>query len=188
MSDNKIKKNSYTIEDLEEIKSKMQVLDMYVESVDTNYNLIGYIANNIRAIMPREEFSSIVNDEGLVDANHIVNKSGKVLHVCIKDIIKNNDDTIEVITSKKILEVKVRKWMYMHLKPGVKLKGVVINLAERGAFVDVGVKHDGLVHISEMSEKFVKNPSEIVSVGDVVKVKVIKIDQERQKVGLSMKI
>ena len=51
-----------------------------------------------------------------------------------------------------------------------------------------GVKHDGLVHISEMSDKFIRNPSEVVSVGDVIKVKVIKIDQERQKVGLSMKV
>ena len=57
-----------------------------------------------------------------------------------------------------------------------------------GAFVDIGVKYDGLVHISEMSDSYVKSPSEIVSVGDIVKVKVIKIDQERKKVGLSMKI
>lgn len=54
--------------------------------------------------------------------------------------------------------------------------------------MDIGVKHDGLVHISEMSEKFVKNPSDIVSVGDIVKVKVIGIDNDRQKVKLSMKI
>ena len=73
------------------------------------------------------------------------------------------------------------------LKEGMVLSGTVRNVIDFGAFVDIGVKHDGLVHISEMSEKFIKNPSEIVSVGDVVKVKVIKIDQERQKVGLSMK-
>ena len=53
--------------------------------------------------------------------------------------------------------------------------------------MDIGVKHDGLVHISELSNKFVKNPSEIVSVGDIVEVKVIGIDQEKQKVSLSMK-
>ena len=74
------------------------------------------------------------------------------------------------------------------LKEGMVLTGTVRNVIDFGAFVDIGVKHDGLVHISEMSDKFVKNPSEIVSVGDVVKVKVIKIDKERQKVGLSMKI
>ena len=54
--------------------------------------------------------------------------------------------------------------------------------------MDVGVKHDGLVHISEMSENFIRNPSEVVAIGDIVKVKVIGIDQERQKVKLSMKI
>ena len=68
------------------------------------------------------------------------------------------------------------------------LTGTVRNVIDFGAFVDIGVKHDGLVHISEMSEKFVKNPSDIVSVGDIVKVKVIGIDNDRQKVKLSMKI
>ena len=74
------------------------------------------------------------------------------------------------------------------LKEGMILTGTVRNVIDFGAFVDIGVKHDGLVHISEMSERFIKNPSEVVSVGDVVKVKVIKIDLERQKVGLSMKV
>ena len=54
--------------------------------------------------------------------------------------------------------------------------------------MDIGVKHDGLVHISEMSDKYIKNPSDVVSVGDIVKVKVINIDKERQKVALSMKV
>ena len=54
--------------------------------------------------------------------------------------------------------------------------------------MDIGVKHDGLVHISEMSNNFVRRPSDIVSVGDIIKVKVIGIDEERQKVKLSMKI
>ncbi len=74
------------------------------------------------------------------------------------------------------------------LKEGMVLTGTVRNVIDFGAFVDIGVKHDGLVHISEMSDKFIRNPSEVVSVGDIVKVKVIKIDQERQKVGLSMKV
>ena len=68
------------------------------------------------------------------------------------------------------------------------LTGTVRNVTDFGAFVDVGVKHDGLVHISEMSDRFIKNPSEIVSVGDIVKVQVIGIDKEKQKVKLSMKI
>ena len=68
------------------------------------------------------------------------------------------------------------------------LTGTVRNVIDFGAFVDIGVKYDGLVHISEMSDKYIKNPSELVSVGDIVKVKVIKIDMERKKVGLSMKV
>ena len=74
------------------------------------------------------------------------------------------------------------------LKEGMVLTGTVRNVIDFGAFVDIGVKHDGLVHISEMSDKYIKNPSEIVSVGDIVKVKVISIDKERQKVALSMKV
>ena len=86
---------------------------------------------------------------------------------------------------KPVLRADVLK--FEDLKEGMILTGTVRNVTDFGAFVDVGVKHDGLVHISEMSENFVRNPSEIVSVGDVVKVKVIGIDKERQKVKLSMK-
>jgi uncharacterized protein len=56
-----------------------------------------------------------------------------------------------------------------------------------GAFVDIGVKQDGLVHVSEMADRYVKNPLEVVSVGDVVEVKVISVDLERGRIGLSMK-
>ena len=73
------------------------------------------------------------------------------------------------------------------LKEGMILTGTVRNVIDFGAFVDIGVKNDGLVHISELSDKYVRNPSEVVSVGDVVKVKVIKIDLDRKKVSLSMK-
>ena len=87
---------------------------------------------------------------------------------------------------KPVLRTDVLK--FEDLKDGMVLTGTVRNVIDFGCFVDIGVKYDGLVHISEMSDKYIKNPSEIVSVGDVVKVKVIKIDQERHKVGLSMKI
>ena len=74
------------------------------------------------------------------------------------------------------------------LKEGMVLTGTVRNVIDFGAFVDIGVKHDGLVHISEISDKFIRNPSEVVSVGDIVKVKVLKVDLERQKVSLSMRV
>ena len=87
---------------------------------------------------------------------------------------------------KPVLRQDVLK--FEDLKEGMVLTGTVRNVIDFGCFVDIGVKYDGLVHISEMSEKYIKNPSEVVSVGDVVKVKVIKIDSERHKVGLSMKL
>ena len=87
---------------------------------------------------------------------------------------------------KPVLRSDVLK--FEDLTEGMVLTGTVRNVIDFGAFVDIGVKYDGLVHISEMSNSYVKSPSEIVSVGDIVKVKVIKIDQERKKVGLSMKI
>jgi len=61
------------------------------------------------------------------------------------------------------------------------------NVVDFGAFVDIGVKQDGLVHISQLADRYVKNPFEVVSVGDVVSVKVITVDLERGRIGLSMK-
>ena len=87
---------------------------------------------------------------------------------------------------KPILSSDVLK--FEDLREGMVLTGTVRNVIDFGAFIDIGVKHDGLVHISEMSDSFIKNPSDVVSVGDIVKVKVLKIDFDRQKVSLSMKV
>ena len=87
---------------------------------------------------------------------------------------------------KPILRNDVLK--FEDLTEGMVLTGTVRNVIDFGAFVDIGVKYDGLVHISEMSNSYIKSPSDFVSVGDVIKVKVIKIEHERKKVGLSMKI
>jgi uncharacterized protein len=73
------------------------------------------------------------------------------------------------------------------LREGMILTGTVRNVVDFGVFVDIGVKHDGLVHVSQMADRYVKNPLEVVSVGDVVEVKVISIDPERGRIGLSMK-
>ncbi len=74
------------------------------------------------------------------------------------------------------------------LKPGMVLEGVVTNVTNFGAFVDIGVHQDGLVHISALSEKFVKDPYEVVKAGDIVKVKVMEVDIPRARVGLSMRM
>lgn len=73
------------------------------------------------------------------------------------------------------------------LKPGMMLEGVVTNVTNFGAFVDIGVHQDGLIHISHLSDKFVKDPREVVKAGDVVKVKVLEVDVPRRRIGLSMK-
>lgn len=74
------------------------------------------------------------------------------------------------------------------LKPGMVLEGVVTNVAAFGAFVDVGVHQDGLVHVSAMSDKFVSDPHEVVRSGQVVKVKVLEVDVDRQRIGLSLRL
>ncbi|MDZ7932587.1 MAG: Tex family protein [Rhodococcus sp. (in: high G+C Gram-positive bacteria)] len=74
------------------------------------------------------------------------------------------------------------------LKPGMTLEGVVTNVAAFGAFVDVGVHQDGLVHVSAMSHNFVKDPREVVKSGDVVRVKVMEVDIPRQRIGLSLRL
>lgn len=73
------------------------------------------------------------------------------------------------------------------LKEGMQLKGTVINVVDFGAFVDIGVKESGLVHISQIADRYIKHPMEVVNVGDQVDVKIISIDKEKKRIGLSMK-
>jgi uncharacterized protein len=74
------------------------------------------------------------------------------------------------------------------LQPGMLLEGVVTNVTNFGAFVDIGVHQDGLVHISALSNKFVKDPREVVKAGDVVKVKVLEVDEKRKRIALTMRL
>jgi uncharacterized protein len=106
----------------------------------------------------------------------------------IKDIINElekpgrdpRDDMPKPVLRSDVLKIE-------DLKEGMILTGTVRNVIDFGAFVDIGVKNDGLVHISELSDKFVKNPMDVVSVGDIVKVRVLKVDIDKHKVSLSMK-
>ncbi len=90
------------------------------------------------------------------------------------------DSLPQPILRTDVLELK-------DLKPGMVLSGTVRNVIDFGAFVDIGVHQDGLVHISEIADRFVKHPSEVLSVGDVVKVKVLQVDEKKQRIGLSIK-
>ena len=73
------------------------------------------------------------------------------------------------------------------LKPGMKLKGTVRNVVDFGAFVDIGVHQDGLVHVSQIADRFIKHPSEVLSVGDVVDVIVLEADAQKRRISLSIK-
>lgn len=90
------------------------------------------------------------------------------------------DSLPQPILRTDVLEMK-------DLKPGMTLTGTVRNVIDFGAFVDIGVHQDGLVHISEITNRFVKHPSEVLSVGDVVKVKVLTVDEKKKRIGLSIK-
>jgi uncharacterized protein len=73
------------------------------------------------------------------------------------------------------------------LRPGMSLEGTVTNVAAFGAFVDIGVHQDGLVHVSQLADRFVKDPHEVAKAGDVVRVRVMEVDVKRKRIGLSMR-
>ena len=106
----------------------------------------------------------------------------------LRDILKElakpgrdpRDEMPKPILSSDVLEMK-------DLKPGMMLAGTVRNVADFGAFVDIGVHQDGLVHVSEIADRFVRNPMEVVKVGDVVQVRVLSVDPVRKRISLSMK-
>ena len=102
----------------------------------------------------------------------------------VKELVKPGrdprDELPAPILRTDVLELK-------DLKPGMVLSGTVRNVIDFGVFVDIGVHQDGLVHISQVSNKFIKHPSEVVAVGDVVKVAVLDVDQKRGRLSLTMK-
>ena len=102
----------------------------------------------------------------------------------VKELVKPGrdlrDDLPAPILRTDVLDMK-------DLKPGMTLTGTVRNVIDFGVFVDIGVHQDGLVHISQVSNKFIKHPSEVVSVGDVVKVVVLEVDEKKKRISLSMK-
>lgn len=169
-------------------KNPLEITAVHPESYDVAEKLLKKIGYDKSDLVDKDKLKEIKIKLSGVNVENTA-KELQIGELTLKDIIdelsKPGRDPRDEMP-KPILRSDVLK--FEDLKEGMILTGTVRNVIDFGAFVDIGVKHDGLVHISELSDKFVKNPSDIVSVGDVVKVKVIKIDQERQKVGLSMKI
>ena len=169
-------------------KNPLEITSVHPESYEVAESLLKSIGYKKEDLLNKDSLKEIKEKLARVNVEN-TSKELQVGSMTLKDIIdelsKPGRDPREEMP-KPVLRSDVLK--FEDLREGQILTGTVRNVIDFGAFVDVGVKHDGLVHISEMSDKFVKNPSEIVSVGDVVKVKVIAIDMERQKVKLSMKI
>lgn len=166
----------------------LEITAVHPESYEVTEKLLAKIGFDKKDLKDKEKLEDLRNKLKGIKVSEIA-KELEVGEMTLSDIIdelsKPGRDPREDMP-KPILRSDVLK--LDDLKEGMILTGTVRNVIDFGAFVDIGVKHDGLVHISEMSDKFIKNPSEVVSVGDVIKVKVIKIDKERQKVGLSMKV
>ena len=169
-------------------KNPLEVTAVHPESYEAAEKLLTILGYSVDSLTQKEKLENLKNDLSKVNISKVSKELG-VGELTLKDIIeelsKPGRDPREEMP-KPILRSDVLK--FEDLQEGMELTGTVRNVIDFGAFVDIGVKHDGLVHISEMSDKFIKNPSEIVSVGDIIKVKVIGIDREKQKVSLSMKV
>ena len=166
----------------------LEITAVHPESYKVTEELLKEIGFNKNDLLNKDTLKEIKSKLASIN----IEKTAKELQVgeltlndIIKELSKPGRDPREDMP-KPILRSDVLK--FEDLKEGMVLTGTVRNVIDFGAFVDIGVKHDGLVHISQMSEGFVKNPRDVVSVGDIVKVKVLNIDFERQKVGLTMKI
>ena len=168
-------------------KNPLEVTAVHPESYEVAEKLLAKIGYSVDSIKDKSKLEQLKQDLAKVDTSKMSEELG-VGSLTLKDIIeeisKPGRDPRDSMP-KPILRSDVLK--FEDLQEGMELTGTVRNVIDFGAFVDVGVKHDGLVHISQMSDKYIKNPSEVVSVGDIVKVKVIGIDREKQKVSLSMK-
>ena len=169
-------------------KNPLEITGVHPESYEKAEELLNKIGANKKDLLDKEKLEMIklnLAKVNIKDTAAELNIGELTLKDIIDDLSKPGRDPREEMP-KPILRTDILK--IEDLQEGMILTGTVRNVIDFGAFVDIGVKHDGLVHISEMSEKYVENPSDIVSVGDIVKVKVIGIDLERQKVKLSMKI
>jgi len=137
----------------------------------------------------RTDVGALIKDEAMISSIDIQKYVSGLMGVpTLKDIIeelkkpgRDPREGIEVFEfSKDVMSVS-------DLQPGMELPGLVTNITNFGAFVDVGVKQDGLVHISQMADRFIKDPNDVVKLNQKVRVKVLEVDEKRSRIGLSMK-
>ena len=169
-------------------KNPLEITAVHPESYEKAEQLlenIGYKKEDLKDLEKLKDIKLKLSGVNIKDMSQKLEIGEMTLKDIIDELSKPGRDPRDEMP-KPILRSDVLK--FEDLKEGMVLNGTVRNVIDFGALVDIGVKHDGLVHISELSENYIKNPSDVVSIGDIVKVKVIKIDNDRQKVSLSMKI
>lgn len=165
----------------------LEITAVHPESYEATEKLLqnlGFVKEDLRN---KEKLNELKVKLKLIDKTKMA-KELEIGEMTLSDIIEElskpgrdpREDMPKPVLRQDVLSLE-------DLREDMILTGTVRNVIDFGAFVDIGVKYDGLVHISELSDKYVRNPSEVVSVGDVVKVRVIKIDMDRKKVALSMK-
>ena len=168
-------------------KNPLEITGVHPESYDKAEELLIKLGYTVNDLIENERLTQLREKLKQVNVKEMAKEldMGELtLQDIIKELSKPGRDPRDDMP-KQILRSDVLK--FEDLKEDMILKGTVRNVTDFGAFVDIGVKHDGLVHISQLSNNYVKNPSDVVSVGDIVNVKVIGIDSEKQKVSLSMK-
>jgi len=168
--------------------SKLDGTAIHPESYGVTEELLKYLELNLSEIGTEgfiEKLSGLKKDKGKISA--IAEKIGAgvpTLTDIIDSLLKPGRDPREDL-SPPIFRTDVLK--IEDLQPGMVLKGKVHNVTDFGAFIDIGVKQDGLVHVSEIADKFIKHPLEMLSIGDVVTVSVLAVDVERNRISLTMK-
>ena len=165
----------------------LEVTAVHPESYEAAEKLLDKLGFSKKDLLDKEKLLQIKSKLASININKMAEElevGSLTLEDIVKELSKPGRDPREDMP-KPILRNDVLK--LEDLKEGMVLNGTVRNVIDFGAFVDIGVKHDGLVHISELSDKYVKNPRDVVAVGDIVKVKVLSIDLVKQKVALTMK-
>ena len=167
-------------------KNPLDNTGVHPESYDTCKNLLKQLGYSLEDIKNKklEDIDNRIKEIGLNKLSESLEIGIPTLVDIINEIKKPGRDPREE-SMKPIFRSDVLK--IEDINEGMILKGTVRNVVDFGAFVDIGIKNDGLVHKSQMSEKFVKDPMEVVAIGDIIDVRVISIDLERQKVALSMR-
>ncbi|MBV7272178.1 RNA-binding transcriptional accessory protein [Clostridiaceae bacterium UIB06] len=146
-------------------------------------NTLGYVKEDLKN-NKLTDIDERVKEVGVGNLSEKLSIGIPTLNDIIKEIKKPGRDPREELP-KPILKTGIID--ITHLKPGMALMGTVRNVADFGAFVDIGVHQDGLVHISQLSDSFVRHPLDVVKVGDIVEVKVLEVDEKRKRIALTMK-